>query len=277
MPEMKESINEEERTKRVSKMGLSGGLFQQCMKEIKESHTVGQSLRTAYIAAGVLTDKDAYAELLAQFYVATDVLEQKIEEYSSSSLMVKKVKNLGYNFRRGYELDLQNLLHLPGRDKDMCRNTVDEELATAPAKEYIHRLQNANEIEIVAAAFILWGPLIIGGGAALKPRVKKSFGVEATNVFEDVVGVVNGKSRSERRSDFIETYDGLLDHLEEKDKSQTFDSIVKAAGEFMSLNNKMMLAVKKRPFWSRYYYFVAAGVIVIAVTSRKLLQSVRTK
>ncbi len=262
---------EEERTERASKMGRPDGLYQSCMKEIKDSHTIGQALRSAALAAGVMSNQDAYAELLGQFYVTTNVLETRMEAYimkensnsngngielnNKHASIVTQVKSLGYNFREGYERDLEYLLG--SKWKHIC-----EEFTTKSGKEYIQRLSNANEIEIAAAAFILWGPLIIGGGAALKPRVKKSFGEGATNVFHDVVGNVNGVGRAGRRRNFIDVYDALLDGFDsEVEKKEIFDSIVKTAGEFMLLNNGMMLEVKKRPWWSKY---ALTGVVTIA-------------
>ena len=49
-----------------------------------------------------------------------------------------------------------------------------------PTKQYIKALESANDVECLAAAFILHGPLVIGGGAMLKSRVEKAFGVNAT-------------------------------------------------------------------------------------------------
>jgi len=268
---VKEQIfSEAEQTDRVSKLGRENGLFKQCMDEIKSSHSVGQALRSAALAAGALSDIHSYAELLGQFYVATKALELRIDEILKSEeemdvnskddspqseklSKLKLVKSLGYSFSGGYERDLTFLLGENWRSKV-------KEMTTDPAKEYIQRIQGANEIDLVAAAFILWGPLVIGGGAALKPRVKKSFGEGATNVFKDVVGTAKG-GRSERRRKFIATYDGLLDgEINDEEEKMYFEAIVKACGEYMSMNNAMMLSVKKSPWWSKYVW---AGVVTI--------------
>ena len=63
-----------------------------------------------------------------------------------------------------------------------------DEMKTPVAEEYVSRTKNANAYEIAAAAFILWGPLVIGGGAMMKPRIKKSFGEDSTRLFDDVTG-----------------------------------------------------------------------------------------
>lgn len=295
-------LSEAQQTDRVSKLGRQNGLFKQCMDEIKSSHSVGQALRSAALAAGALSDIHSYAELLSQFYVATEALEKRIDEilekeeemdltcedkspsYKKFSAL-KQVKSLGYSFTGGYENDLEFLLG------EKWRSKVNE-MTTDPAKEYIQQIQCAHEINIIAAAFILWGPLVIGGekknfiflfcicmadfavfsdnlrigGAALKPRVKKSFGERATNVFKDVVGTANG-GRSERRRKFIDTYDGLLDGVIDNEKKKVqFDAIVKACGEYMSMNNAMMLSVKRSPWWSKYIWAGVATVFAMGAS-----------
>jgi len=275
-----EILSEAEQTDRVSKLGRENGLFKQCMDEIKSSHGVGQALRSAALAAGALSDIHSYAELLGQFYVATKALELRIDEILKSEeemdlnskndspkseklSKLKLVRSLGYSFSGGYESDLKFLLGENWRSKV-------KEMTTDPAKEYIQRIQGANEIDLVAAAFILWGPLVIGGGAALKPRVKKSFGEGATNVFKDVVGTANG-GRSERRRKFIATYDGLRDgEINDEEEKMYCEAVVKACGEYMSMNNAMMLSVKKSPWWSKYVW--ACVVTIFALGASRMLK-----
>lgn len=258
--------NDDEQTERVRNQGKEDGLFRACMDEIRSSHTTGQALRTATLAAGLLSDKYCYAELLGQFYVATVALEKRIDELlikgscgdnDKKSLLVAKVKKLGYSFTSGYEADLEALL---GREwKGIIKSWTTE-----PAKQYIQRLESANDVECVAAAFILHGPLVIGGGATLKPRVERAFGEDATNVFEDVIGTVRG-GRSSRRREFIDLYDSLLDN--DIDAKYHFEVIVETCGEFMTLNNQMMLAVRKKPWWTKYVA-ASAGAIVSLIAWR---------
>ena len=192
----------------------------------------------------------------------TRVDELLSEETSDAELLVAKISELGYSFSKGYALDLQALL---GSDwEDTIRSW-----ATEPTKEYVRKLGKANDEECVAAAFILHGPLIIGGGAALKPRVEKSFGPDATNVFEQVIGMERG-GRSARRKEFIDLYDTLLDTTTNDSRKvqptdERFRKIVEASGQFMDLNNQMMLAVRQRPWWTKYVAAVGAAVISAVV------------
>jgi hypothetical protein len=266
------AVTEAERTDKVRNQGREHGLFRACMDQIRSSHTIGQTLRSAALAAGLLTDAKCYAELLGQFYVATAALERRMEELlltdgdishdndnpssSSSLLLVAKVKTLGYSFKLGYERDLYSLL---GPD---WKRTIHS-WTTEPANRYIQRLETANDAECAAAAFILHGPLIIGGGAMLKPRVERAFGQDATHVFASVIGVARG-GRSARRLEFIKLYDALMDKEvpnEESNESSCdnnnfpdarFTVIVQACGEFMQLNNEMMSAVRQAPWWRKY-------------------------
>jgi hypothetical protein len=155
--------------------------------------------------------------MLGQFYVVTDALEQRMEELIANNEkkteLVKKVKSLVYSFRSGYERDLQSLLG------SKWKETITS-WTTEPAHRYIKRVSTCNDAQCVAALFILHGPLIIGSGAALKPRVEKAFGADATNVFESVVGASKG-GRSGRRREFIECYDQLfagIDRVDEREQ-----------------------------------------------------------
>ena len=204
--------------------------------------------------------------------------EEVDEKKSSSSspaksktnpLLVAKVKALGYSFSHAYARDLHALLGTNWLD-------IIQSWTSEPAMRYIQKLQCATDAECVAAAFILYGPLVIGGGAMLKPRVEKAFGVDASNVYTDVTGSARG-GRSQRRREFINFYDTLLDDDDNEYTSSsvassainngdsrsgtTFAQIVDACGEFMELNNQMMVAVKQTPWWKKY---VTASMVVVA-------------
>ena len=89
---------ETEQTERVRNQGKPNGLFRQCMDEIRTSHTLGQTLRNAALAAGLLSDEKCYAELLGQFYLATNVLELRLQElsekYSADETTKMSYKNI---------------------------------------------------------------------------------------------------------------------------------------------------------------------------------------
>lgn len=260
---------ETERTERVRNQGAEQGLFRACMDAIRTSHSLGQTLRNAAIATGLLTDQNCYAEMLSQFYVVTAALEKRMDELIASenetkveARIVKRVQKLGYSFQSGYEQDLQTLLG--SNWKEAVQSWITE-----PSKKYINKIQSANDSECAAAAFILHGPLVIGGGAALKPRVEKAFGKNATNVFESVIGESRG-GRSGRRREFIECYDELLTGIDTH--RELFAEIVDAARQFMDLNNEMMIAVKQSPWWQKYVKL--ALVVMVSYLIQKILSDV---
>lgn len=261
-------------TARVRDQGQPGGLFRACIDTIRIPHTLGQTLRSAALVAGLMTDRLCYAELLGQFYIVTVALETHMEELlfgtghyedCTSKLLVAKYKaSLGYSFSKDYEADL---LFLLGPE---WRSTIDS-WTTPPAKKYIERLQTATDEECMAAAFILHGPLIIGGGAALRPKVLRAFGEGATNVFTSVCGVdVKRRTRASRRKEFIDFYDTLLTTSASKgdvrswpspDPPVGYKTIVKSCSEFMDLNNEMMMAVRKNPWWKKYATACAVATV----------------
>ena len=257
--------DEAQRTERVRQQGAPEGLFRGCMDVIRRSHSVGQALRTAMLGAGLMSDAECYAELLAQFYVCTAALERGLQK-SASKLAQRVSTEVGLAFTSGYEADLRHLL-----GEDWARR-VDEELTSGVARRYVARLEAASEAELVAGVFILHGPLAIGGGAALKPRVGKAFGAGATHVFEPVVGPGRGR----RRALFITAFDELLAQVPSDDggadaADPRFGAIVSACGEFMELNNQLMLSCRKRPWWSKWAWgaaAVAAGAAALAYRSR---------
>ena len=229
------AAEEDRRTSRIRDQGTENGLFRACMDQIKTAHSTGQALRTAMVAAGLMTDKHCYAELLGQFYVCTAALEQRLSRARTDSTLVARVSALGYAFTGGYERDLAALL-----GESEWRSIVSSR-TSEPAKHYVQYIETASESDLVGAAFILWGPLVIGGGAALKPRVSKTFGMDATNVFASVVGPDRGK----RRAEFIAVFDSLFTSKDDP----RFADVVSAAGKCMALNVRAsaMLPVLNQP------------------------------
>merc|ERR1711865_442870 len=249
MAEQETLESEAVRTNRVRDQGAPNGLFRASMNQIETDHTIGQKLRGLMLAAGLMTDARCYAELLGQFYLCTEVLESRLYAPAASEMpLLQTISKLGYHFVEGYEADLQHLLGDDWRALALKQ-------ATPPCTSYVAQLRQATQEELAAAAFILWGPMVIGGGAMLKPRVKKAFGIEATNVFEDVVGA----GRAERQRRFIEAFDGMC---VEESENGCFDRVVVAVGELMKGNNDMMFAVRQSAWWAKYVYAGSAALVL---------------
>jgi hypothetical protein len=255
---------EAERTHRVRDQGVENGLFRACMDTIERSHAVGQGLRTAMLAAGLMTDRRCYGELLGQFYLCTAALERALASVAvrpGGEPLSERLLSLGYAFTAPYEADLAALFgDADGKD---WRATV-ERLQVPTVQRYVEEIEAAGAAgdgaTLAAATFILWGPLVIGGGAALSPTVKRQFGRECTHVFEQVTGA----GRSDRRSAFIRCYDTLLEPFGDDDQgSAARHRIVQQCSRFMDMNNALMTECKERPWWTTYLLAAAAAATAV--------------
>ena len=233
------------RSEKVRNMGVEGGLFRASMDKIKHSHSVGQSLRAAFVLSGVFSDKLLYSELLSQFAHVTC----SFEELLLKSEAFPKLKAM-YLFGPLYTSDLEDLLGPSSQAASLVR---------APSLEYAELLRSHSKTEhskesLLAAAVILWGPLVIGGGAVMAPRVKKSYGSGCVAVFRSVTG----PGRKDRQRAFIDFFDAAAEGLD-------FDKVVELCGTYMDFNNRIMGAVERRPKWFRYARAGAAAAVVAVV------------
>jgi len=252
--------NEHQAFENTLAKGKEGGLFRTCMGSIRRSHTKGQALRMGLVATGLLSDVNCYTEALTQFYVCTKALDERLK--SCKLDVVVKVRDAlrKYAFVEGYEADLQQLLG--GEDWES-----KVQARTNPAAlKYCQYLKECDDLELVAAVYVLYGALVIGGGAAMEPRVKKRFG--ATSLFKNVIG----PGRAERKGEFIALYDELL----QAEGDERFEKIVLSTAQFMERNNQLMLNMYKRPYW---YYPLGFGLLAVAagvgMLSIRLLTSSR--
>jgi len=230
---------ENKRFDSITTQGISGGLFEQCMKKVRSQHSVSKTLRNALIVSGLLTDRACYAEFLVQFYVCSKalVLPEGLEFLAK------------YKFIEGYESDLEILL---GPD---WRTEVDT--MTLPiSQEYARKIEQGSNAFKYAAAAILFGVLVIGGGAAIESRVRRNF--SCGDLFKFVIG----SGRADRRREFIESFDAVAGP-----DDPIFEEIVAAAGECMGYNNKLLAALQRRPYW---YYPALVGGVCVAISAGAL-------
>jgi hypothetical protein len=148
---------EDDASKAIRQKGIPDGLFDKCMLQIRSSHSMGQTLRTLFVVSGLFSDRLLYSELLTQFAVVTSVLDELLVKLRPKSLSLLVDEYNG--FSAAYKLDLKYLL------KDDLTISV-ETLTSSAAKAYIKMLRNDiedgeyQEEALVAALFILWGPLV---------------------------------------------------------------------------------------------------------------------
>ncbi len=98
----------------------------------------------------------------------------------------------------------------------------------------------------------------------MRPMVSRAFGEGATNVFSGVCGIDGaGRGRSRRRREFIDFYDSLLDDRG-GESEVSFEMIVRSCSEYMDMNNEMMMAVRRSPWWKKYAMACVVAVVSIA-------------
>jgi heme oxygenase len=242
--------------------GEPDGLFRNCMKAIRSAHFKANRLRAGLVVAGLFTDKLIYREVLTLFYVVTKELELKLDLLKNEDEVCDKISSLGYHFTGQYESDMA-ALYSPETWRDEVEATAQKSAVTEEYRTKIKAMTKGSEL--AGAAFVLWGALIIGGGAAVLPRVEKLCGKEATHLFQDVAG----PGRQQRRNKFISTWDTLA-----KTDTDEFKAIVEYTKQCMQLNNDIFTSLQSNPWWM---FYASAGLVaalsmtVVYLTQRNTL------
>lgn len=247
---------------KTTSKGRENGLFQACMKSIRGAHVTSNRLRAGLVLAGLFTDKSIYREVLSMFYVVTKELEEKLDTLKVSDEICQKIASLDYNFSKGYEKDMAVLY---GDDWE----TIIEDLIqkNKVARYYREMVRNMDSgTQLAGAAFVLWGALIIGGGAVAMPRVKNLCGKDAINVFKDVTG----PGREERRNNFVALWDSLA-----SPGSSEFEEIITFSQECMRCNNNIFTSLQRSPWWLNYFITAGVGIgaICIVILQRRMIKS----
>jgi len=259
---------------KTTEKGEEGGLFQACMVSIRNSHKSANRLRAALVVSGLFTDVNVYREVIALFYLATNAMETKMLALKDEGDEIcDKLLSLGYRFSPQYEKDLKTLYNLGNDDNnenDNWKVAVEMVLnkSTNGAKAYIKTIENMSSgDELAGAAFCLWGALIIGGGAAALPRVKRLCGKkDACHLFRDVTG----PGRGERKAKFIKMWDSLSkdekrNGNKDNDGKKSFGLIVAVCQDCMQGNNELIISVKTNPWWLKYFVFTAVAAVSAVV------------
>lgn len=235
--------------------GKEDGLFQACMKAIRSAHFRSNRVRALLVVAGLFTDKAVYREVLSIFYCVTKEVEVKLRLLlKEGDEISKKLLSLGYSFAGQYEQDLEYLYGT----KDWMERTETAVQRNKAATDYREKVRSMKTgAEMAGAVFVLWGALIIGGGAAAMPRVKSRFGEEAVHLFQDV----SGPGREKRKSDFVQIWDSLAES-----SSAEFAQIVRAAQDCMQCNNDVLSSLARNPWWLPYIIAALVGLTSVAAT-----------
>lgn len=240
----------------ISKKGVNNGLYQSCMKSIRKAHFQANRLRAGLVIAGLFTDIELYREVISLFYIVTSAMERKTKHLASEGdVICKQILELGYNFTPQYESDLEYLY-----GDNWKEHVYSNEQRSLIIIKYKEKIESATSgIDVIGPCFVLWGALIIGGGAAVMPKIEKLCGSkDACNLFKDVTG----PGRLQRRQTFIKVWDSLIIPKNEKD----FDDAVMATRECMQYNNDIFTSLQRNPWWWKYLFsttVVMAGAVSI--------------
>ena len=246
---------------KLTAKGDPDGLFQACMSAIRSAHFRSGRIRAVLVVAGLLIDKNIYRDVISIFYILTRELEAKAKKMDGQTC--RRILALGYRFADGYEMDLAALYGT----KDWKERALDVLQCNQAACGYFTEISAmTQEAELAGALFVLWGGLIVGGGAIAMPQIKARFGGDAVvNLFRDVTG----PGREVRKRDFVECWDGLATRTKD---AALFDQIVKHSKECMQRNNDVLSSIQRKPWWL-FYGLSAAGVAAIAVSAAVFLRT----
>jgi heme oxygenase len=234
-----------------------GALYPKMMKAIHTDHEWGNKIRMLKLPL-ILTDTQLYAGAIAQFYQLTKTLEQRLACFENDPL-VSKLKSLNQDVTPGYEADLQALYG------SGWQNTVSS-VTTSATEAYMNTLKTSEPVELVAAAFILYGALVIGGGKQTQKKVKKVFPA-CDHVLFDVA-----EDMPKARKTFRETFDNIG-----KEFPEHYDRLVLEAKRFMGLNNTVVLSVRCLPFWWWKAASVTVAITAVAFATLKLRSGTAVK
>ena len=263
--------------------GVEGGLFRECMSSIRSKHITANKLRMGIVVAGMFSDVSMYSEVIALFYLVTKAAESKAKELSLLSTktttanddgnITSKILSLGYNFTPDYEHDLKFLyetkLGLLSWKDYVDTNIYDQ---NDTVRSYVRHIESMTTgAELAGAIFCLWGALIIGGGAAAKPRaeslVKQK---DSLKLFQSVTG----PGRNHRKAEFVRVWDSLVaadsSNNDDEDVDVTTalrDAIVKSCQSCMQRNNDLIASVKKTPWWMKYMHVGGMMITSVAVAA----------
>lgn len=224
---------------------ISLPLSKRMMKAIHSSHEWGNKVRMLKLPL-ILTDTKLYAGAIANFYHLTKTLEQRlVEEQFKDNDMIQSILALDlHDTASRYECDLKQLY-----GSDDWKEATDA-VKTSATEKYCEIINKATAVQLVSAAFILYGALVIGGGKSTQRKVRKVF-PSCDHVLFDV-----STNMARIRREFRACFNGLGEKYPELQ-----DEFVAEAKKFMDLNNTVVLSIRCLPFWWKKAALGAVGVM----------------
>lgn len=220
-------------------------LYGRMMKAISRSHSFGNTVRMVKLPL-IFMDELLYAGAIAQFHLLSEALEGGLLCHASHPL-VAKLDALELEVTPGYASDLKELYGKDWRAKAAGA-------CTPQTAEYIKILEGADAVTLVAAAFILYGALVVGGGKVTQRKVKRVL-PNCKHVLFDVAEDM-GAARQRFKDTFNEIGEAFPEHAANLEEQAT---------RFMQLNNTVILSI---PCWGRSATAMAlTTAITVAATA----------
>ncbi|KAJ8613544.1 hypothetical protein CTAYLR_002174 [Chrysophaeum taylorii] len=218
-------------------------LYVRMIKSIASSHTFGNRVRMVKLPL-IFVEEQLYAGAIGQFFWLTEALEAAVAQHADDP-MVQRIKALGLgDMAPRYAADLEQILGPKWR-------TEATRIRTAATSAYCDIIATAGSVELVAAAFILYGALVVGGGKMTQKKVKKIF----PNCDHKLFDVAD--NMKEARQHFMNTFNKIG-----KEWPEHFETLEQHAARFMSLNNSVVLSI---PCLGNRARAVATGLVVAGV------------
>ena len=208
-------------------IGHVGGppLYGKMMAAIRSGHSFGNGIRMLKLPL-IFTEPELYAGAIAQFYHLSSALEAALRRHNADP-MVSRVMSLGLNVTPGYEADLQELY---GKEEWTAKA---ESAKTKATSSYVKVLEESSPVELVAAAFILYGALVVGGGKMTQQKVRKVF-PSCSHALFDVA-----PDMTQARASFKACFTSIG-----KDFPQHFEQLERDSARFMSMNNQVVISIR---------------------------------
>ncbi len=229
-------------------------LYGRLMGAIDVQHTWGNRVGFVKLPL-IMLDIKLYGGAIAQFYILTEALESELARHADHKLVA--------HVRRA--IDLKDLA--PGYAADLRQIFGDGAwpAPTAATDEYVAALRNADPVELVAALFILYGALVVGGGRQTQRKVKRLL-PGCDHVLFDVA-----QDMRDARRRFKNAFTSIgKDHAGVAAVApECADDLVRYASLYMRRNNAVVLSVRVTPAWFWPAVTVGAAAVAVAVARRR--------
>lgn len=231
---------------------VNAPLYGRMMQSIHRGHSIANTIRMIKLPL-IFTEERLYAGAITQFFHLTEVLEGRLNEHRDHP-MVAKILALGLDCTPGYAQDLEQLYGPSWRaEADVAR--------TKETAAYVDVLANADPVTLVAAAFILYGALVVGGGKMTQAKVRKVI-PSCNHALFDV-----SPDMKVARQQFKNTFTSIG-----KEFPEHFTTLENEAARFMDLNNRVVLSIR---CWGTATTVVVAGAALAGAAAFAMVKLAR--